>query len=209
MKRCPPLWLLRDITAAAAMMAALWALTWQMFFAAYIAEKRRQPISSRTRATVYSLLAKAEEALDYVLTRQAHRLLGLSTHAIERTLYHPPVDRDDFSQRARHFHHCLENIDAVARALADELRRRLNITKAEAEAVRTHGTRRPLSPRDWGSWIGASSRRDGGGLTSRTNASARGPPARLAMFETRNLTASEAQLLRAPSHAWPARPIRP
>ncbi len=178
MKRCPPLWLLRDITAAAAMMAALWALTWQMFFAAFIAEKRRQPISSRTRAIVYSLLAKAEEALDYVLTRQAHRLLGLSTHAIERTRYDAPADRDAFSQRARHFHHCLANIDAVARALADELRRRLNITKAEAEAVRTHGTRRPLSPRKWRRRHARPRAHATARLTSRMHVHARGPPKR-------------------------------
>ncbi len=197
MKRCPPLWLLRDITAAAAMMAALWALTWQMFFAAFIAEKRRQPISPRTRAIVYSLLAKAEEALDYVLTRQAHRLLGLSTHTIERTLYEPPADRDAFSQRARHFHHCLENIDAVARALADELRRRLNISKAEAEAVRTHRApplsgvpeslrddgRRRARPRVHGGWR----------LASFTPVQARGPPP-IACW--RLPIASEALLLR-------------
>ncbi len=174
MKRCPPLWLLRDITAAAAMMAALWALTWQMFFAAFIAEKRRQPISPRTRAIVYSLLAKAEEALDYVLTRQAHRLLGLSTHTIERTLYEPPADRDAFSQRARHFHHCLANIDAVARALAEELRR-LNISKAEAEAVRT---RRPLSPRKWRRRHPRPRAPATADLASRMHVHARGPPQR-------------------------------
>jgi hypothetical protein len=208
--RCPPLWLLRDITASAALMAAIWALTLQMFATAFMAERRKQSPSPSARSLIYSLLARVEEALDYVISRQAHRLLGLSTKAVTRQLYEPATDHATFAQRFHHHIHCLENIDAVARQVADELRRRLNITKAEAEAVRTFTPRTaasglPQSPRDWGRWIGASSRRDGGGLSfcpnARTNTRARGPPARLSILENRTLSASAHQRLRAPSRA--------
>ena len=142
MKRRPPLWLLRDITATAAMLASLWALTWTMFAAAFTAQRRKRGITARERTLVYGLLAHAEETLDYLIMRQAHRLLGLSTHAVARMPYDPATNHATFSARFARYMRAYENIDATANAVADELRRSLNISKAEAEAVRAHALRR-------------------------------------------------------------------
>ena len=182
MKRRPPLWLLRDITATAAMLASLWALTWTMFAIAFTAQRRKRGSTPSERQLVYELLARAEEALDNLIKRQAYRLLGFSTRAIERVAYDPATDLTTFSARFARYMRSYEYIDTVARAVADEMRRSLNISKAEAEVIRTRAPRTgaclPLSPRDCANHV--LSRRNAakaeGRLMLRTNA--RGPPAR-------------------------------
>ena len=155
------------------------------------------------RAKLESCICFLEYAMQVLIHDRTRQMLGL------RYVYSPLQDKPHIrhpksldqllkrlAQLARDFHH----LDAIAAKRADRMRRERDSTPLRLAATPQSTSpslrlveanhRRPLdvqiastTSQKWGRWIGASSRRDGGGAC----AFARGPPTPYCLFLTPHL----------------------
>ena len=165
-----PLWLLRDMSCLIAVMASFWPL---MIFAIVHGGRAMSGIrpTQQTCDRLAQLLAKAKSTLNHALWRQAYRLCGWDPRAVVYADIAAPTCWAETSPRYLSYFDAFQDMEALARAYADQLRARHNLPAS------CHPARRRFPPSPTGGGGGARVfARDGGGMPHRVPAHARGPP---------------------------------